>query len=218
MAAALHSTQFDDIYFNPADGMGESQYVFLDGCDIPRAWQSVKNFHITELGFGTGLNFLLTLDAWLKHGAADGHLTYCGIDLYPLEPSVLRGLHQHWPHLPAAALRDHYPGTETGIHILYPAPNVTLMLMWGEALPMLQSIRQRQDCFYLDGFAPAKNPDMWRDDLYPELARLAKAGARVATFTAAGRVKRGLEKNGFHVTKTKGFGHKRERILARYGV
>jgi len=214
----LRSAVFDDIYFNPADGIGESRYVFLDGIGVPEVWAGRENFYITELGFGTGLNFLLTLDAWQKTASADMHLTYTGIDLYPLEKSQLENIYPAWPELktPAQQLLEIYPGTNVGMHICYPAPNVTLMLLWGEVLGMLRAMRRRQDAWYLDGFAPKKNPDMWRDELYPELERLSAPDARVATFTAAGVVKRGLENNSFTVTKTKGFAHKRERITALY--
>ena len=218
-ARMLRSEVFDDIYFNPTDGIGESRYVFLDGGGIPGAWSDHVNFHITELGFGTGLNFLLTLDAWQKTAPPNSHLTYTGIDLYPLAKSELKKIYLEWPELYGAAesLLNSYPDTAVGMHVVYPASNVTLMLLWGEVLDMLHAMQRRQNVWYLDGFAPQKNPDMWRDAIYPELARLSEPGARVATFTAAGRVKRGLAQNGFAVTKTKGFAHKRERITARYG-
>lgn len=214
----LRSQVFDDIYFNPADGIGESRFVFLNGCDVPAVWMGAQNYHIAELGFGTGLNFLLTLEAWQTTAPPDAHLTYTGIDLYPLSKSDLEKIFTNWPELSGATekLLSIYPGTDMGMHVCYPAPNVTLMLLWGEVLPMLQSMRRRQNAWYLDGFAPQKNPDMWRDEIYPELARLCVVDARVATFTAAGQVRRGLENNGFTVTKTKGFMHKRERITARF--
>jgi len=216
----LRSAAFDDIYFNPADGIGESRYVFLDGISVPEVWSGRENFHVTELGFGTGLNFLLTLDAWQKSTPTDAHLTYTGIDLYPLEKTELKKIYPAWPELQRSAqqLLDVYPGTTAGMHVVYPAANVTLMLLWGEVLDMLRAMRQLQDAWYLDGFAPKKNPDMWRDELYPELARLSAPGAQVATFTAAGMVKRGLENNNFAVAKTKGFAQKRERITAHYNA
>jgi len=218
MQQKIFSSQFDDIYFNPADGIGESRYVFLDGIGVPEVWAGHEHFHISELGFGTGLNFLLTLDAWQKIAAPDAHLTYTGIDLYPLEKLELEKIYPAWPELQISAqqLLNVYPGTEAGMHICYPAPHITLMLLWGEVLDMLRAMRRRQDAWYLDGFAPRKNPNMWRDELYPELARLSAPDARVTTFTAAGIVKRGLENNNFTVTKTKGFAHKREHIIAHY--
>lgn len=212
----LRSAEYDDIYFNPDDGLGESRYVFLDGIDAPRIWQDKPQFNITELGFGTGLNYLLTAKLWHDTAAADAHLTYCGIDLHPLPKTELEKIYPEWPELKSVAndFLAVYPETSAGIHISYAAPNITLMLCWGEVIEMLQSIRRRQNAFYLDGFAPQKNPQMWRDEIYPELARIAAPGAIAATFTAAGSVKRGLEAAGFNVTKTKGFGHKRERIIA----
>lgn len=214
----LRSAEYDDIYFNPADGLGESRYVFLDGIGAPDSWQDKPQYNITELGFGTGLNYLLTTELWQRTAAADAHLTYCGIDLHPLAKTELEKIYPGWPELKFAAydLLSVYPETVTGMHICYPAPNITLMLLWGEVVQMLQQIRRKQNAFYLDGFAPQKNPQMWRDEIYPELSRIAAPGAVAATFTAAGMVKRGLENNGFAVTKTKGFGHKRERIIARY--
>lgn len=215
----LRSAQYDDIYFNPADGIGESRYVFLDGCGIPATWDGAAHYHITELGFGTGLNFLLTLDAWTKTASADSRLTYTGIDLHPLEKSMLTEIYSAWPELHESTenLLSVYSGDAAGTHVCYPRPNVTLMLLWGEVLEMLRAMRRRQNAWYLDGFSPAKNPAMWRDEIYPELARLSVPGAHVATFTAARQVKNGLENNGFTVTKTKGFGPKRKSITARYG-
>src|SRR5437763_607115 len=99
----LRSEVFDDIYFNPADGIGESRYVFLEGSGVPEVWAARTNFHITELGFGTGLNFLLTLDAWQKTASPDAHLVYTGIDLYPLEKSALAEIYPAWPELHHAA-------------------------------------------------------------------------------------------------------------------
>lgn len=209
---------YDDIYFNAQDGMGKSQYVFLDGIGVPAVWAGRPHYHITELGFGTGLNFCLTLAAWQATAAPDQHLTFTGIDLYPLDAELMNRAAAAWPQLaaPYDALMAAYPGTDAGMHALFPAPNVTLMLCWGEVLPMLQTMRSQQNAWYLDGFAPQKNPDMWRGEIYAEMARLSSPGARVATFTAAGRVKRGLAAHGFAVTKTPGFGQKRERITARY--
>ncbi len=212
----LRSAEYDDIYFNQADGIGESNYVFLHGCDIPVTWHGQPHCHLTELGFGTGLNFLLTLDAWQRAAQSNQHLTYTGIDLHPLPPSQLIEIYHHWPQLPGQDLLSVYPSTDAGMHVCYPAKNVTLMLLWGEVLPMLQAIKRKQNIFFLDGFAPHKNSAMWRDEIYPELARIAAPDARLATFTAAGHVKRGLESAGFTVTKTHGFGNKRERITARY--
>lgn len=214
----LRSAEYDDIYFNAEDGIGESRYVFIEGAGIPEIWHGKPHFHITELGFGTGLNFLLTADAWQQTTAPDAHLTYVGIDLHPLPRAELEKIYPHWPELDSTgkALSNVYPDTDAGAHICYPAENITLMLLWGEAVEMLRTIRRKQNLFFLDGFAPQKNPAMWRDEIYPELARIAAPGAVVTTFTAAGMVKRGLEQNHFTVTKTKGFGHKRERITAKY--
>ncbi|HRJ12268.1 MAG TPA: tRNA (5-methylaminomethyl-2-thiouridine)(34)-methyltransferase MnmD [Alphaproteobacteria bacterium] len=214
----LRNEIYDDIYFNADDGIGESEYVFLDGSGAPDIWRNITHFHITELGFGTGLNFLLTAQAWQKTASADAHLTYTGIDLHPFTKSKLQEVYAHWPDLSDVSekLLAVYPGTEAGIHICYPVTNITLMLLWGEAMEMLQSMHRKQNLFYLDGFAPKKNPEMWRDEIYSELARLAAPNAFVTTFTAAGMVKRGLENAGFTVTKRKGFGNKRERITAKH--
>lgn len=214
----LRSAEYGDIYFNPDDGIGESRYVFLDGIGAPDIWQGCAQFHVTELGFGTGLNYLLTAEKFLTTAADDAHLTYTGIDLHPLPQAELEKIYPHWPELSNAAkdLCAVYPETDPGIHICYPHPRITLMLLWGEVVEMLAQVRRKQNAFYLDGFAPQKNPQMWREEIYPELARIAATHAALTTFTAAGIVKRGLESAGFTVTKTKGFGHKRERITARY--
>ncbi len=220
MANEIHHPVFDDIYFNPDDGIGESRYVFLSGIGVPDVWQGMGSYHITELGFGTGLNFCLTLGEWLRTAKPNEHLTYTGIDMYPLDIETLRRAGAAWPELKAEyeMLTSVYPGTAAGMTVVYPAPNVTLMLLWGEVMEMLGAMRRRQNAWYLDGFAPQKNPQMWRDEIYAEMKRLSVPGARVATFTAAGMVKRGLTNNGFQVIKTKGFAQKRERITASYGT
>ena len=120
MANEIHHPVFDDIYFNPDDGIGESRYVFLSGIGVPDVWQGMGSYHITELGFGTGLNFCLTLGEWLRTAKPNEHLTYTGIDMYPLDIETLRRAGAAWPELKAEyeMLTSVYPGTAAGMTVV----------------------------------------------------------------------------------------------------
>jgi len=223
---SLRSVRFDDIYFSTEDGIAESRYVFLEGCELPRrvaALTERQRLCVAETGFGTGLNFLLTLEHWLQHRPEAAHLHYIGIEAFPLRLVDLKRANAAHPQLRALAeaLIAQWPSPVRGCHRLHwPEWSVTLDLWFeeaGEALDDLASRRQRWvDCWYLDGFAPARDPDMWREALFQSLAQLSKPGAQFATFTAAGNVRRGLQNVGFSIEKRPGFGRKRECLAGRW--
>lgn len=205
--------------------MGESRYVFLDGIHLQtriKALQAGERLTLVETGFGTGLNFLLTLQAWLdartKHDYAnDIHLHYLGIDAFPLRRTDLQqaaALHPALTDLSSALIAD-WPQATMGCHrIRWPQWRAVLDLWWetaDDALSDLSSHGQQWiDAWYLDGFAPSRNEHMWRENHFRSMAALSKPGAAFATFTSAGDVRRGLLKAGFEVTKRTGFGRKRE--------
>ncbi len=215
-----YSTRFEDIYFSREDGIAESRHVFLRGNGLPERWRasSCSHFCIGETGFGTGLNFLLTWQAWRALPAPRPRLHYVSIEKFPLGPAELERALAGWGELRdlAAQLRAGWPGRLPGQHrLLFEDGAVTLDLWWediADALPDLASGGPKVDAWYLDGFAPARNEAMWGQAIYPAIAALSRPGATFATFTAAGHVRRGLAAAGFAVRKVPGYGRKRESL------
>ncbi|GAB3270602.1 bifunctional tRNA (5-methylaminomethyl-2-thiouridine)(34)-methyltransferase MnmD/FAD-dependent 5-carboxymethylaminomethyl-2-thiouridine(34) oxidoreductase MnmC [Parahaliea aestuarii] len=216
------SSEFGDIYFSRDDGLAESRFVFLDGNHLPQRWRAhpQDSFAIGETGFGTGLNFLLTWQAWAACPAPKPRLHYLSVEQYPLRREDLERALTAWPTLAglAAELLAHYPAPVPGCHrLLLAGGQVTLDLWWAdaeEALADLASQRRRWiDAWYLDGFAPARNAGMWSDAVLGHIGALSRPGATLATFTAVGAVRRSLQAAGFDMRKGPGFGRKRERLL-----
>lgn len=215
------SRQFGDVYFSRTDGIAEARHVFLGGNNLPTAWADCCGdvFTIAETGFGTGLNFLVTWRQWAHTRQRPRRLHFVSVEKYPLALASLQRAHAAWPELAgfSEALQAAWPPPLPGLHRLDFADNsICLDFFVGDIEQALQSMQAipslRVNAWYLDGFAPARNPDMWTDSLYQGMARLSAAGAGIATFTAAGHVRRGLQKQGFHIEKTAGFGNKREML------
>eukprot|EP00435_Cladocopium_sp_Y103_P077083 s1_g822.t1 len=211
------STRFDDIYFSSDDGLAETAHVFLKGNALPDAWTDCDHFTIGETGFGTGLNFLATWTLWRKTRKPDQHLHFVSVEGFPLSKEELSQALQKWPDLAplASELVAHYPAPHTGTHLLHLSDNVSLTLCEAEVLPALRQLEARVDAWFLDGFSPSTNPDMWSDAVFVEVARLSQVSTTFATFTAAGAVRRSLAAQGFAVEKVKGFGRKREMLVGR---
>ncbi|RJG47703.1 bifunctional tRNA (5-methylaminomethyl-2-thiouridine)(34)-methyltransferase MnmD/FAD-dependent 5-carboxymethylaminomethyl-2-thiouridine(34) oxidoreductase MnmC [Motilimonas pumila] len=226
------STQFDDVYFSNNNGQQESQYVFLAGNQLSERWQvhSHRHFVIAETGFGTGLNFLNSWQAFDEFKVRQGdqesplqRLYFISFEKYPLSQSDLQQALQQWPQLQqyAAQLIAKYPYATPGCHrLMFDNGRVVLDLWLGDihdSLPnMFVPPQGLVDAWFLDGFAPSKNPDMWSPELFSQMARLAKHDATLATFTAAGFVRRGLIDAGFTMAKRKGYGYKREMLVGRF--
>jgi tRNA 5-methylaminomethyl-2-thiouridine biosynthesis bifunctional protein len=220
------SEQFGDIYFSNGDGLEETHHVFLKGNGFPERFAShpQQNCIFAETGFGTGLNFLtlwrdFTLFRQQQPDAKLQRLHYISFEKYPLQIDDLASAHGRWPELACFAepLRGQWPPPFAGCHrILLAEGAITLDLWFGDIntlLPLLDdSLNNQVDVWFLDGFAPAKNPDMWNETLFNAMTRMAKPGGTFATFTAAGFVRRGLQQAGFEVAKVKGFGQKREML------
>ncbi|MBA0204242.1 bifunctional tRNA (5-methylaminomethyl-2-thiouridine)(34)-methyltransferase MnmD/FAD-dependent 5-carboxymethylaminomethyl-2-thiouridine(34) oxidoreductase MnmC [Pectobacterium aroidearum] len=220
------SQQFDDVYFSNQDGLAETRYVFLKGNQFPERFATHPRTAcvIAETGFGTGLNFLTLWQAFAdfrqqQPQATLRHLHFISFEKFPLRRHDLAAAHAQWPELAAFAdeLREQWPLPLPGCHRLILAQGaITLDLWFGDVntlLPELDDTQNHQvDAWFLDGFAPAKNPDMWTDNLFQAMARLCRQGGTFATFTAAGFVRRGLQQAGFQVSKVKGFGQKREML------
>ncbi len=215
----IRSDEFDDIYFSPDDGLAETAHVFLRGNNLPAAWENRQNFTITETGFGTGLNFLSVWKLFEETAAPGAVLDYVSFEKFPLGRDQIAGALSLWGDVfggRLARLVESYPLRVNGFHRVHVTPRVRLTLIFddvNDALPQLV-VPRGVDAWFLDGFAPAKNPQMWSDILFREMARLSAPGARVASFTAAGQVRRGLAANGFDVTKIRGYGRKRDMTIA----
>ncbi len=209
------SVQFDDVYFSAQDGMAETQHVFMTGNDLPHRWQGRDQFTVAETGFGTGLNFLTCWKSFQDTAKPGAFLDFVSVEKYPLTPSDIARYLAPWRgHIGREIdmLCAQYPLRVPGFHRLVFDQRVALTLIFEDVLWALPRLNAYVDSWFLDGFTPAKNPDMWTDQIYQHMARLSVPSARFATFTAAGHVRRGLEQVGFQVEKTKGFGLKREMM------
>jgi len=221
------SRDFDDVYFSNDNGLEETRYVFLDGNQLNSRFPHYPRslFVVAESGFGTGLNFLTLWQAFDRFRAAHPDATlqrlhFISFEKFPLSAEDLRLAHQHWPELApwAEQLQAQWPLPIAGCHrLLLDGGRVTLDIWLGDINELTDklddSLNQQVDAWFLDGFAPSKNPDMWSPELFAAMARLARPGATLATFTCAGFVRRGLQEAGFTMQKTKGFGRKREMLI-----
>ncbi len=215
----LRSEQFGDIYFSPDDGLAETQYVFLKANNLPQAWQKQSHFTIAETGFGTGLNILSAWKLFEETTSHDQYLDLISVEKYPLKSTdILRALKPFRSFFGKKIDRliNQYPLITRGIHRLWLSDRVTLTLIFDDAAMGLSFINHPIDAWFLDGFAPSKNPDMWCGNLFKEIARLSHVQTTLGTFTAAGLVKRSLEQVGFKIEKIAGFGRKREMITGHY--
>ena len=211
----LYSDQFNDIYFSQENGAEESRYVFLEKNGLPNRLLGGGILTICELGFGSGLNFLITV-MLMGDAPHNSHLDYISIEKYPLDASKIRESLSKFDLPNLDRLCQQLPPADTGFHRLHITSQVTLTLIYDDVLPALSQLEASVDAWYLDGFAPAKNPEMWRDEIYAHMARLSAERATFSTFTAAGFVKRGLQAAGFDVQKVKGYGRKREMLCGHF--
>lgn len=209
---------YGDHYFAHGRGTAESRGVFLAGNELETRFARLaprEHFCVGETGFGTGLNFLCTAERFLESAPPDTRLHYLSTELHPLEPADLERALGHAPEVQGLAgeLQTHYPPPVPGFHRLTLAGGrIVLTLLLGEATALLRRLDAEVHAWFLDGFAPARNPELWRPELFAELARLSQPGTTLATYTAAGFVRRGLEEAGFRMEKVPGFEGKRHRL------
>ena len=216
-----YSATYGDIYHSADGGVGQARHVFLQGCGLPQAWASRASFVILETGFGIGLNFLTTWAAWRADPSRSVRLHFLSVEKHPFRADDLATLHAQWPEFSDLSneLLANWPMLTPGFHrIALDGGRVQLTLMLGDALDCLPQVQAAADVFYLDGFAPDHNPDLWQPKLFDELARLAKPCAVAATYTVMGAVRHGLTQAGFVCEKRKGFGHKRHCLTARFAL
>jgi tRNA 5-methylaminomethyl-2-thiouridine biosynthesis bifunctional protein len=212
------SGRFGDVYFSAEDGLAESRAVFLDGCGLPQAWAGRDRFTVAELGFGTGLNIVALLDLWARRGPAGSRLSLFSVEAFPLDVEQARRALSRWPEVAgvSSVLLSDWPAATPGFHrIDLPAFAATLDIAVGDVAWALDQWSGQADAWFLDGFAPATNPQMWSDAVLDGIKLRSAPDARLATFTVAGAVRRGLADRGFTVEKRPGHGRKRERLQAR---
>lgn len=213
-----YSPAYGDVYHSAGGGYGQACHVFLAGNDLPRRWRGRPAFSILETGFGLGLNFLATWAAWRDDPQRPGRLHFFSLEKHPFPAGDLAVLHAGWPQLAdlSRQLRDRWPVLVPGFHRLhFEGGRVTLTLALGDARDTLPQIEGRFDAFYLDGFAPARNPELWAPELLSMAAALGAEDATAATWSVAGPVRSALMQAGFAVEKRPGYAGKRQMLTAR---
>ncbi len=207
------STRFDDPYFSLENGLEETRHTFLGGNELPTRF--APGFHIAELGFGTGLNALATLLAWRASGTA-GPLRFTSFEAFPMAACDMDQALRAFPEAHAIAAPmiaawgslDKTPGTR-----VMELPDLILTVVIGDAQQSLPAWEQQADAWYLDGFSPAKNPELWNPELMAAVGSHTRSGGSCATYTAAGHVRRSLQAAGFDVQRVPGFGRKRHMTV-----
>ncbi len=204
------STLFDDPFFSLEDGVAETRHVFLAGNDLPARF--CKGFHIAELGFGTGLNLLVAWEAWEASGQV-GPLRFTSFEAYPMASDDMMRAHQAFPEFEGR--RDVLAAAWNGTGGEIALPGVELTVVVGDARETLPRWQGQADAWFLDGFSPAKNPELWSAELMQSVAQHTETDGTAATYTAAGFVRRGLADAGFEVDRIPGFGRKRHMTRAQ---
>ncbi|WP_425099937.1 tRNA (5-methylaminomethyl-2-thiouridine)(34)-methyltransferase MnmD [Tropicibacter sp. S64] len=206
------STRFDDPYFSLDNGFAETRHVFLDGNGLPERFRD--GFHIAELGFGTGMNLLAALLLWRQAGKP-GPLTFTTFEAYPLSgPEMIRA-QAAFPDV-AEVTAELAPFWHADAHRI-DLPDLRFEMIVGDARQTLPLWQNKADAWFLDGFSPAKNPELWDPSLMRAVADHTNPGGTAATYTAAGHVRRSLAEAGFTVVRARGYGRKRHMTQARMG-
>ena len=215
------SEAYGDVYHSAAGGHAQARHVFLAGNGLPERWRGRADFTILETGFGLGLNFMATWLAWQNDVECSQTLTFVSVEKHPFAVADLVLAQAAWPEFAelAATLRQHWPPLVAGEHVIrLEGGRLILRLFFGDAVDVLPELAAAADAFYLDGFSPAKNPELWSPTLCQSLARLAKPAATLATWSVAGHVRQALKGAGFVVKKQPGFAGKWQMLVGQYGA
>ncbi|PCI73990.1 MAG: bifunctional tRNA (5-methylaminomethyl-2-thiouridine)(34)-methyltransferase MnmD/FAD-dependent 5-carboxymethylaminomethyl-2-thiouridine(34) oxidoreductase MnmC [SAR86 cluster bacterium] len=222
-----YSTEFQDIYYSRDDAIAESQHVFLDANKLRQRWEHdccIETFHIGELGFGSGLNFLQVMKLWQELDRRPARLHYIAFEKHPLTIEELQRIHQRWPSLAnqSTELLEQYMDHSEGCHRIPLANEITLDVYYGDAH---EQLNQRMmdacpaiQCWFLDGFSPANNIELWEEPLMHLLARCSDENTTLSSYSVAGKVRSALKNAGFEVSKIEGFGRKRHSLFAAMPV
>lgn len=217
-AGVPFSSEFDDIYHSASGGLAQARHVFIGGNRLPERWFRRDSFVILETGFGIGLNFLASWDAWRADSARPRRLHFVSVEHRPFGRKDLEAALAPIAELGplARALGAVWPEPLAGTHRLhFDSGKVILTLLLGDARVMLPQLIATADAFFLDGFSPARNPAIWSPEVVRELGRLAAHDATLATWTVAGGVRSALADAGFRIEKRPGLGAKREMLAGR---
>ncbi len=209
-----YSPRFGDHFYCRSDGRLECGHVFLAGNGLPERWRAGDAFRIGELGFGTGLNFCETWRQWKETRPETGHLSFTSFELFPMPGAAIGKALSRWSELDTErqALTALWPEEPQGHVTLELDAQTRLTVVCGPALEGLRAWPGQFDAFYLDGFAPSRNPDMWSQELMRLVHEKTAEGGSFATYAAAGFVRRNLAAAGFRVERTPGFAGKREML------
>ncbi|VXC18215.1 tRNA (mnm(5)s(2)U34)-methyltransferase / FAD-dependent cmnm(5)s(2)U34 oxidoreductase [Pseudomonas sp. 8BK] len=216
------SSQFDDVYFSNENALAETRYVFLANNQLPERFAALtadQQLVIGETGFGTGLNFLCAWQLFEQHAASGARLHFVSVEKYPLNKADLQRALALWPELApyAEQLLAQYVALHPGFQrLVFADGRIILTLLIGDALELFGQLDAQIDAWFLDGFAPSKNPDMWTPELFAELARLSHAGTTIGTFTSTGYVRRRLNDAGFKMKRVPGLGKKWEVLKGSF--
>lgn len=218
MAGVPYAPAFDDVYHSVDGGLEQAQHVFLAGNGMPQAWRGREQFIVLETGFGLGLNFLATWQAWRDDPLRCTRLHFVSVEKHPFSRDDLAHLHRRWPQLAAFAneLQTQWPLLTPGMHrLLLENGRVTLTLLFGDAVTQMRKLSVQADALYLDGFAPVKNPELWDKQLLKTVTRLCKPGATLATWSVSAGVRAALGSQRWTLQKRPGFGSKRDMLCGR---
>ncbi len=214
-----YSALYDDVYHTAHGALAQARHVFLAGNDLPARWHRNDRFVILETGFGLGLNFLATWQAW-RESQTGGRVHFVSVEKHPFRRDDLAGLLAPYPDLESLAgqMLRQWPPLTPGFHRLhFDDGQVTLTLLFGEAQFLLPQLTARVDAVFLDGFAPAKNPELWSPDLLGAITGLCHSGTTLATWSVAAEVRHALESTGWTLERRPGFATKREMLCGTRG-
>lgn len=224
--ATPRSMAHGDIYWSPDQGPAEKQHVFIEGNQLRRRWQRLARGHFTlaEIGFGFGLNCLLTANVWRQQRPVHSMLNYIAFEKSPLRPADLQSLYSRLGALPgidgkilqrhAGILLERHPLPTPGHHLIWLDDDICLDLVIGDVNDTLHDTDARVDAWYLDGFSPSSNPDAWDSTLLRRMADMGRPGSTLATYSVAGEVRKSASEAGFRIERRPGFGNKAEMLTA----
>lgn len=216
-AKQVTSNEFNDTYFSKDNALSEKRYVFLGQNNIPDIWQNRDIFTIGEHGFGLGLNFLLTFKTLIEDKNRAKKLIYYSFDIYPIKIEDLKKVYQNFLELQPflTKLLEFYENLQDGVNIFeFKEDNIKLIFIVDEAFKALDEFNNI-DVWFLDGFAPSKNSELYTEKIFEKIDIASSKNARFSTYSSAGVIKRGMQNIGFEVSKVKGYGVKRHMLIGK---
>ena len=208
----IYSKSYNDIYFDKLNGPKETEHVYLNTNNLTKKFKNKQKFVIAEIGFGTGLNFLLTWKLWKENRKTNGSLTYISFENAPLSKKDIERVYKKFKKLDGYSrfLLKNIPERYKSTHrIFIKADNINLILIYDDITSLI-NFNFKADTWFLDGFSPKKNPLVWTDKLFKQLYNFTNLDGSLSTFSVAGHIRRGLLKAGFKVSKVSGYGNKKE--------